>query len=416
MPIYNYVLLYKLCINIMLFKKKKCKKKRFIVSLGAGKHQVPLIEAAFRAGFPVIGIDQNTTAPGLDLCTLKIQESILDIKSIEDTLLQTCLSLPMAVFVTRSYGEAVVSAAKLNLLWNRPFLSPETASIFLSKKEMKEVFLENNISTPKQTVVTSRSTNIISKLDYPVMVKPETGHGKTDVRLVENMRKLMPLLKKNKSLITEEYIEGDEVIAAGIIHKGTFTLLSLSDKERTELPWFSDLGHYSPSKYSSRWNDVEAMGQDVAQAFTIENAPLIMEIIFQNETLFLIEAVPEFGGEYIADYLIPLSSGLSLFTLSLLSSAGCIPPIPKKVKEKKAVAIKYITSEKEGKVTAARVPSRFPSKNHIFGELFVKPGDKVSPPKENSQRLGVVVAQGKNLEEAKKHAQKMISSIILAVK
>ncbi|HOQ12676.1 MAG TPA: hypothetical protein PK104_09970 [Spirochaetota bacterium] len=64
---------------LRLFKKKS---SDFFVSIGSGINQIPLIKEAKKAGFQVIGVDINPTAPGFYHCDLKIQESIEDYHNI----------------------------------------------------------------------------------------------------------------------------------------------------------------------------------------------------------------------------------------------------------------------------------------------------------------------------------------------
>ena len=54
----------------------------YFVSIGAGINQIPLILEARHAGFQVIGVDMNPSAPGFYHCDLKIQESIQDYENI----------------------------------------------------------------------------------------------------------------------------------------------------------------------------------------------------------------------------------------------------------------------------------------------------------------------------------------------
>ena len=60
---------------MFLWKNKK-KELNFLVAIGSGQNQLPLIHEAKKLGFHIIGVDMNSTAPGFMECDLKIQESI----------------------------------------------------------------------------------------------------------------------------------------------------------------------------------------------------------------------------------------------------------------------------------------------------------------------------------------------------
>ncbi len=88
-------------------------------------------------------------------------------------------------------------------------------------------------------------------------------------------------------------------------------------------PFFVDLAHISPSRTSTLRDQIAAMGQKVADCFEIITSPLIMEIrIAPDGRLFLIEAVPEFGGEFIPDILIPSRRGYNFIAETIKAAAG----------------------------------------------------------------------------------------------
>ena len=65
----------------------------------------------------------------------------------------------------------------------------------------------------------------------------------------------------------EEYIGGDEIIAAGIVAGGKIHLAEITDKVTTHHPYFVDIRHQTPSKYADRWDELERIGQNRGRGF-----------------------------------------------------------------------------------------------------------------------------------------------------
>ena len=99
--------------------------------------------------------------------------------------------------------------------------------------------------------------------------------------------------------------------APGSYTTDRFYLVEITDKKTSYPPYFIDLMHTRLLKYAHLSNRIEGIGQTVAEAYGISRSPLIMEFVIDKDgEPFLIEAVPEFGGEFLPDVLIPASAAV----------------------------------------------------------------------------------------------------------
>jgi len=178
-----------------------------------------------------------------------------------------------------------------------------------------------------------------------MIIKPKVGHAKVDVKLLTNTESLKKVYDENMTgmgeLILEKFIEGDEIIAIGIIHERKYYLIEITEKETTPPSHFVDITHITPSKHDDLAENIEKIGQSIAQAFEITTSPLIMELIVdKNKDLWVIEAVPEFGGEFIPDILIPASTNYNFIreTIKAMTNTGFTQPTRKK-NNKNAVVV-----------------------------------------------------------------------------
>ena len=392
----------------------------FFVSIGAGLNQIPLIVEAKRQGFHVIGVDTNPMAPGFMHCDLKIQESITDHDEIYRKLNEMLFDGGISGIMSRSYGEAIRTTACLSERFNIPFMPFEKCEYFINKRLMKELFVSSNIPTPEPLVIPAASRlDKLSAEVFPIIKKPVEGHAKIGVKLIINMKELRENLstqEEKKSMVFEKYIDGDEIIAAGIVCKGQFHLVDITDKTTTKLPYFVDLMHVSPSKYYHLYDEIKNIGQAVTSAFSIATSPVIMEfIVDKNEKLHLIEAVPEFGGEFLADIAIPGRTGYNFIGESIRANTASAFRIPQKKKIRNAVAVKYITAS-TGSLQSYNPEAPSKIRNVSFFRVFKDIGAETKPPSTNLDRIGVVISSGKTPSDAIAVADKAIDSLQLRIK
>lgn len=399
----------------MFFRKRKRPTRPHFVSIGAGENQVPLITEASRLGFHVITVDRNPLAPGGKLGNLKIIESIENHAEIYRHLQEALIYGDMAGVLTKSYGSAVRTACYIAERTGRPLVPFRRVDDFIDKKRMKAVLSRAGIDTPEfMTIERGLPRKKADRLGYPLVVKPVTGHAKKDVRLVANQRELEAALEGKKGngseFIIERYSEGSELIAAGIVFRGTFHLASLSDKTLSPAPFFVDIMHSTPSRFEHLHDRITTLGQRIADEFEVNVSPLIMEIIVgQGGELSLIETVPEFGGEFIPDLLIPESTGYRFIheTIRAATNTGFRPP---SFRAKRAVVVRYITGLKGRLLSFNRRPRNVPGL--VAWKMFRQEGAEL-PEKAatNHDRVGVVIARGRNREAALEAAERAIGEL-----
>lgn len=382
----------------MFWKKKKFKTQNFFVSIGAGINQIPLLKEARNMGFKVIGVDINSAAPGFYYCDLKIQESIDDYENIYNKLSEMMFDGNISAIMTKSYGNAMITAAYLCEKFAIPSIPFEESKKFLNKKTTNKIYRKKGIQVPN-----SLKTNLRNLSRHlPIVAKPQKGHAKTDVKLLNTVEDLNSFLKthEKKEFIFEKFVPGDEIICAGLIENRKYHHILMSDKKRTAHPFFVDLMHSTPSKYSHLIDKTIETGQMIAEAFNIQTSPIIMEFIVDADNeLHLLEAAPEFGGEFIPDILIPASTGYNHISGTIMAVTGKLPKKFKKNTLPSPVVIKYITGT-EGILSSCNTNSAKLIKNVLFTRIFKDIGSEIKTPEMNHDRIGVIAVKGKTLEQA----------------
>ncbi|OHD70189.1 MAG: hypothetical protein A2W19_05220 [Spirochaetes bacterium RBG_16_49_21] len=384
-------------------------------------NQIPLIVEAKKLKFNVIGVDYNTAAPGFYSCDLKIQESIENRDVLYKKLRELLIDGEISGIMTKSYGQAIVTTSYLAEKFNIPFLPYAISHCFINKKKMKSVFRENGIATP-QIIPLSAKTKLekLPKEGYPVIVKPNSGHAKFNVRLARNETELHDFLSAQNNpedYVLEKFIQGDEIIVIGLVHNKKYHLVEITDKKTNFPPYFIDIMHIAPSRYDHCAGKINAIGQAVAEAFSITNSPLIMEfVIDKDEEPYLIEAVPEFGGEFIPDILIPASTGYNIIREAIKSmTRKSFNPPPSTRKNQTAVVVRYITGEK-GILASCNPDGPGKENGTIFSRIFKEIGSPVNDPVTNLDRVGVVVVAARTAGEAVALSEKAAGNFNIRIK
>ncbi len=395
----------------------KCKHKlQLFISIGAGFNQVPLIEEAKRIGFQVIGVDKNINAEGLVKCDIAIKESIEDYRAVYRRLRELHIDGDMRGVLSRSYGLAIKTACFIANKLKIPMIPFKRIDDFIYKDSMKKVLKNIHIESPDYYRVDKTNLNRISEAFYPFVIKPFMGHAKRDVKLISNNADLVSFLSSYEgNYLIEKYIEGDEIIALGITHQKKYHLIAITDKMKTSPPYFVDIMHIFPSKYSHLRGKIIDMGQRVTDGFGIITSPLVMEIIVdRKEKMHLIEAVPEFGGEYLPDILIPTATGYNFFREAInAASNNTFTPPPKKNK-KNAVVVKFITGRR-GTLASFNPTNHDKTEEIIFSKIFKNIGSDIKRPVTNHDRIGVVISRSEKREDAIIAAERAIESLNIII-
>ncbi len=390
-----------------------------LISVGAGPNQAPLIREALALGYRLIGIDADSRAPGMASCHIKIQESIYEYEKIFVKISESLIEGPVAAVLSKSYGGAVKTASYLAEKYGLGLVPFARIDDFIDKSKMKEVFRKSDIPSPRSRIIDARTMKSGKAGAFPLVIKPLKGHGKAGVLLLESDADLKEYLgglaAGSEKLIVEEYLKGDEIIAAGIVHRGKYHLADISDKVTSLPPYFVDILHISPSKYFNLAGKIAGIGQRIADAFEIVNSPLIMELLVDAEGgLHVIEAVPEFGGECIPDRLIPERTGYNFIRETIRAAAdnGFTPPEPKA--GRKAVVVRYITG-RAGRLVSCENEGPSEIKGFIYSKVFPKIGSPVSFPATNHDRIGVVVARGGSRTAAISAAEEAVERLNIMI-
>lgn len=299
------------------------------LSLGAGQHQTPLIEAARRKGLSVIAVDRNPLAPGFHHADLQLHASILKPFWIYRAIEEHFPRGRIAAVGSRSYGPAVLSAAYLSRRFGVPGSSPHSIIRFQDKNRLKAFLSSQGIPVPERIAwKPGKDPSEALRKRGTWIARSGKGWAKQGIEVLSTLDEKRQYLERhakrtpeNRSLFIERYYEGTEFIAYGIVLNGNFHALTLTEKVVSDsAPRFADRRHLFPARIDqeSARTMVETC-QKIVDLCKYDNGPFFAEFLVpsraKNKKPLLIECQPEVGGEFLADALIPNALGIDYFAM-----------------------------------------------------------------------------------------------------
>lgn len=374
-----------------------------VLIIGASILQLPAIRKAKDLGYYVGVADYNPEAVGIPYADEHFNVSTIDITGVvevakrfkPDGIMTLATDMPM---------RAVAAACKELEL---PGISPDTALKATDKAEMIKAFEAHGVEHPWYFVVLDRTAfnSIIDRISYPCIMKPTDNAGSRGVVLCHNELDLTTGYEyashesRGGAVIIEEYLQGPEFSIEVMVVDGVPHILQITDKITTGAPHFVEMGHTQPT---SQPQEVQEQIKDLAcravKAVGINVGPAHVEMILTAQGPKMVELGARMGGDCITTHLVPLSTGIDMVAATI--KLACDEKFDIESKYNKGAAIRYfetpagVLKSIEGVEKAKNIPGvKEISFVHKIGETLSEIGSSVD-------RIGFVIAQGKNAENA----------------
>ncbi|MCE9598074.1 MAG: ATP-grasp domain-containing protein [Spirochaetia bacterium] len=363
---------------------------KVFVSIGAGAQQMPLIEAAQRLGFAVAAIDRNPEAPGFQLSEHSFQCSIKKPATMRRMLAE--LNGEIRGIAARSFGPALLSSSALCQAFGVPGPGNSSVAFFKNKRRFKSALMRTGIQCPKSFSWKSQYERNAIYCAGPLIARPISGFGKLNLEILRDMESKRAFLNAvdDESMLLEELLEGGtELTVLGAAHEGEYKNLMVTSKEISmQPPLFAEIMHRYPASVPDKvLCDIESIVQRLVSLSGLRTSPLVSEFIYLRGQLYLIEASPEIGGEFLADFAFTAATGQSYFDwLVRLLTEDKMPAIPP---AGHAAVIHFLLPQK-GTFQSVQFPDWLHnSKEFLFEKVLLGRGKETSLKMGNLERPAV---------------------------
>lgn len=390
-----------------------------LLIIGASILQVPAIKRAKELGYYVGVIDYNPNAIGIPLADEYFNVSTIDIEGVSKVATDFQPNGIMTLATDMPMRAIAVACERLGLSG----ISYDTAIKSTDKGEMIKAFKECGVEHPWYFILSNPSEvdSILTKVSFPCISKPTDNSGSRGVMFIHNEKELRDAVAyssqngRSGGVIVEEYLEGSEVSVEIITVDGTPHILNVTDKLTTGAPHFVEMGHSQPSKLGEdNLSKIRDLAERAVKAVGIQNGPAHVEIMLTEKGPKMIELGARMGGDCITTHLVPLSTGIDMIEATIRLACGEKPNIEKKYV--KGSAIRYLNAKQgeiqliEGCEEARNIP------NIIEVSLTKKVGDYVGNIGSSVDRVGFVIAQGENADNAISTCEKAMQKISIQTK
>ncbi len=395
--------------------------KRKLMILGASVLQTPGIKKAKEMGLEVYAVDMNPEAEGFEFADEKLVISTIDIPKILEAAKECEIDGIMTLATDMPMRAVATVAQELKLVG----ISVDSSLKATNKAMMRVCLKENGVPVPDFYKVSNfdEYKEAVSKFTKPFVVKPADSSGSRGIYLIDNLENTELINNAYKysyefsrcgDVVVEEYMRGKEVSVETLSVNGEVTVLQITDKLTTGAPYFVEMGHSQPTKHSPEIaKKISEVAIAAVKAIGIENGPSHTEIMVTEDGPKIVEIGARMGGDCITTHLVPLSTGIDMVKNTISIALGEQTDIEPKFN--KGSAIRYfnvpqgVIKEIDGIVEAEKIEG-------VKQISFVKTiGDSVTEINSSGARVGFVIAQGENADDAVAICEKAINTIKITV-
>ena len=400
----------------LLLSKKKEKK---IIILGGGQDQLGTIKLANKMGLYTIVFDYDSNAIGKGFADHFVYLSNKEIKSLLFFVKKIKIN---GVIVQGPDIPFISSRIEKNL--NIKNIPLNSALICTDKYKMKYKFKKAGIPVPKFVKYSLNKKKQKINLKYPIVIKPLDRSGSRGVVKCDNYYEfkkyknitLAETIKKE--ILIEEFLNGPQISTESLIYKSKIYTSGFVDRNYDMLkklkPRIIENGANYPSLFRNKfYNKINFLINKIAKELKIKNGIIKGDLVIHNNKPYVIEVALRLSGGDFSETLIPLSTGNNLVENAI--SVAIKKNIPKNklnFKFKNTFLSHRYFFPKKGKIiniSGLKNLKRYKWLKKL--KLFYNVNDKVSEPKDHTNRLGVFVIVGKNKKQVEKRVRLIYSLI-----
>ncbi len=392
-----------------------------IFILGAGRLQIPAIRKAKEKGLFVYVLDYDPEAPGIRYADKFLEISTIDREAVYKAALEY---QPDHIITSTSDMPVRTVSWVCEKLGKQTDISYEGAVCATDKISMMKRMRECGVPVPEFYEIRDPDEFLVTAARMPArfILKPADNAASRGVILIdkekspdlEELYRYCIQYSRSGEAIAEEFMEGPEVSVESFTVNGEPHIITITDKIVTELPFFVELGHTEPSRLTPvQQEDIRRTADAAVRAIGMRNGPTHTEIKVTPAGARLVEIAARAGGDFITSRLVPLSTGVDMTECSFAALLG--EEVHCRGKFDRGAAIRFIQGEKgilkavEGVEAARSMPGVQET------EIYMKTGDRIRRPENSSDRIGHVIATGKNADEAAFNAEAALAQIRVIV-
>lgn len=298
--------------------------------LAGGFDQIALIQELKKRGHDVVLVDYFEYPPAKYYADKHIVASTLDIDKVELIAKTECVDLICTACTDQALLTVAYVSERLGLPCN---ITYQTGLNVTNKSYMKEILMKNNIPTSKYAIVSEADVNSIEGFSFPLVVKPVDCNSSKGVKRVDDNADYIKYVEeainysRTRTAIVEEYKEGREISADFYIDHGEVKFLAATTSMKIKSQKsFTILGSDYPAVDLEQEEQLVAIATSISQAFSLDNIPLLVQLIVNKNEMSVLEFSARMGGG--SKYrLIQVLAGVDIMSVYVDRILGGFPTV-----------------------------------------------------------------------------------------
>jgi biotin carboxylase len=380
--------------------------KRLLV-LGAGPAQLGILRAARERGLYVIACDRDPQAPGFEYADRRAVVSTED----EPAIGMLAAAEQIDGVIAPGIDWPVAIAARIAARFGLPHpISPETATLAVSKQRQRERLEEAGVAQPRWRLVTRDPGD----LEVPCVVKPPDRQGQKGLTVVRDAAKLEEAIgvaigaSRGGAALVEEVVDGPEVTVNAFSSAGEFLALTVNDRLTPDPQAFGvALAHAWPSAHDVDGAVEAALA--AAVALGIENGPTYTQVLLGPDGPRVMELAARVGGGHDAE-LCKAALGIDLNGLALEAALG-EPAIVPPARPEGGACVRFLVAPPGLLATVEGIEEARSMDGIVDARVYRQPGWIFGPLRRGADRAGFVLAVGSSRDDALARADRAAESI-----
>ena len=395
------------------------KYNKVLLILGAGVDQLPGIQKAKDMECYTITLDGNPNAVGKQISDEFYSINIKDFQAIKSFLKNYDIEKIDGVI---AYGVDIptIIAKTADYIGVNYTIPTKSAIISEDKYESKVLMEENNISIPKFKLVEDIENIYIfaEKNGFPLIIKPVDNSASRGITFINNVTEIEKAYYyarefcKNKKIIVESYLSGNQISSETLVIDGEIFHLGFLDRnyDKNEMfyPNIIEDGGDMPSVYikNTHIKQLTKFYEVIAKKLDIKNGVIKGDLVIHDGQLYIIEFALRLSGGNFSTICIPNSSHHDIIKYATMIHLNL--PIDKielnNEKKNDFISMRYKFLEESNIKPNQKVKDIFSKAsidNIIYTNIHYGKGS-VIPDKttDHSKRLGFVIAKGNSRKDA----------------
>lgn len=395
------------------------KYNKVLLILGAGVDQLPGIQKAKDMECYTITLDGNPNAVGKQISDEFYSINIKDFQAIKSFLKNYDIEKIDGVI---AYGVDIptIIAKTADYIGVNYTIPTKSAIISEDKYESKVLMEENNISIPKFKLVEDIENIYIfaEKNGFPLIIKPVDNSASRGITFINNVTEIEKAyyyaleFSKNKKIIVESYLSGNQISSETLVIDGEIFHLGFLDRnyDKNEMfyPNIIEDGGDMPSVYikNTHIKQLTKFYEVIAKKLNIKNGVIKGDLVIHDGQLYIIEFALRLSGGNFSTICIPNSSHHDIIKYATMIHLNL--PIDKielnNEKKNDFISMRYKFLEESNIKPNQKVKdilSKASIDNIIYTNIHYGKGS-VIPDKttDHSKRLGFVIAKGNSRKDA----------------